>query len=309
MTVLSRERRRNTAIVLAEEIVTGESLRCDVILDVIDKLSVITTTRQLFLEEAPETFVIHAEDSQGNAFTTLEGVEFNWVISSLNEDNKDWFPALRFLTFTESAYHEVPEALEKFEAQGLRGYMVLLEGINTGTAKVFISLSILYFIFNILILFVFKVTVDLPYPEYRRVQPLQVYINVLANIILEPSDVFILPGDSINFRILQLKMGRLQEISLNNQYFLEIDDLNVASIKGATATGLKLGRTMVILRDRNVPNDSSFGVGDELAKTTVPSARITVASPKKLGLSLLPYNNWLTVEGEKHEIAVDLYTQ
>ena len=137
VTVLSRERRRNTAIVLAEDTATGESLRCDVILDVIDKLSVITTTRQLFLEEAPETFVIHAEDSQGNAFTTLEGVEFNWAISSLNEDNKDWFPALRFLTFTESAYHEVPEALEKFEAQGLRGYMVLLEGINTGTAKVF----------------------------------------------------------------------------------------------------------------------------------------------------------------------------
>ncbi|XP_037824848.1 nuclear pore membrane glycoprotein 210 [Lucilia sericata] len=287
VTVLSRERRRNTAIVLAEDVASGESLRCDVILDVIDKLSVITTTRQLYLEEAPETFVIHAEDSQGNAFTTLEGVEFNWAISSLNKDNKDWSPALRFLTFTESSYHEVPEALEKFEAQGLKGYMVLLEGINTGTAKV---------------------TVNMLYPEYSHVQPLQVYINVLANIILEPSDVYILPGDTVNFRILQLKMGRLQEISLNNQYFLEIDDGNVASIKGTTGTGLKVGRTMVVLRDRNVPNEGSFAAGNELTKSSVPSARITVANPKKLGLSLLPYNNWITVEGEKHEIAVDLYT-
>lgn len=136
VTVLTRERRRSTAIVLAENVASGDSLRCDVILDVIDKLGVITTTRQLFLEEAPETFVLHAEDSQGNVFTTLEGVEFNWVLSSLNKDAKDWASALRFLTFTESPYHEVPKSLEKFEAQGLKGYMVLLEGINTGTAKV-----------------------------------------------------------------------------------------------------------------------------------------------------------------------------
>lgn len=149
---------------------------------------------------------------------------------------------------------------------------------------------------------------DLPYSEYSRVQPIQVYINILANIILEPSDVYILPGDTVNFRILQLKMGRLQEISLNNQYFLEIDDSNVASIKTATASGLKEGRTTVVLRDRNVPNDANFAAGNQHTKSSVPSARITVTNPKKLGLSFLPYNNWITVEGEKHEIAVDLYT-
>ncbi|XP_061397212.1 nuclear pore membrane glycoprotein 210 [Musca vetustissima] len=287
VTVLTRERRRNTAIVLAENVATGDSLRCDVILDVIDRLGVETTTRQLYLEEAPETFVLHAEDTQGNVFTTLEGVEFNWVISSLNKDSKDWSSALRFLTFTESPYHEVPKALEKFEAQGLKGYMVLLEGINTGTAKV---------------------TVNLPYPEYGYVQPIVVYINVLANIILEPSDVYVLPGDTVNFRILQLKAGKLQEISLNNQYFLEIEDNNIASMKGVSATGLKAGTTMVVLRDRNVPNDGSIAGDSEAMKNAVPSARLTVAHPKKLGLSLLPHNNWITVEGEKHEIAVDLFT-
>lgn len=138
MTVLTRERRHNAAIVLAEDLTTGESLRCDVILDVIDKLGVRTTTRQLFLEEAPETFELRAEDSQGNEFTTLEGIEFSWVISSLGgrSGSKNFASALRFLTFGESPYHAVPPALEKFEAQRMKGYMVLLEGINTGTAKV-----------------------------------------------------------------------------------------------------------------------------------------------------------------------------
>lgn len=136
--MLTREKRRNTAIVLAEELRTGDTLRCDVILDVIDKLGVLTTTRELFLEEAPETFELWAQDSQGNAFTTLEGVEFTWAISSVNGYNSDqsWQQVLRFLTFTESNYHEVPKSLEKFEAQGIKGYMVLLEGSNTGTARV-----------------------------------------------------------------------------------------------------------------------------------------------------------------------------
>lgn len=92
---------------------------------------------------------------------------------------------MRFLRFSESKYHDVPPTVEKFDRVGLKGYMVLLEGINTGSAKV---------------------SVGLPYPEYQHTVPaLEVNIVVLANIILDPSDVHILVGDSISFRILQVK--------------------------------------------------------------------------------------------------------
>ncbi|XP_020712667.1 nuclear pore membrane glycoprotein 210 isoform X1 [Ceratitis capitata] len=291
VTVLTRERRHNAAIVLAEDVNTGESLRCDVILDVIDKLGVRTTTRQLFLEEAPETFELRAEDSQGNEFTTLEGIEFSWVISSLSSrsGSKNFAPALRFLTFSESPYHVVPPALEKFETQRMKGYMVLLEGINTGIAKV---------------------TISIPYPEYSHVPKMEVYINVLANIILEPSDVHMLPGDKIDFRILQLKMGKLQEISLNDQYFLEIENDNVASIRGNSLTALKFGTTTVVLRDRNAPIDEENSHLDStIVKASTPSARVTIAEAVRLTITLLPHDNWITVEGEKHEIALDLYTR
>lgn len=126
--------------------------------------------------------------SKGNAFTTLEGVEFNWKISSQNPvegRERDWQRVLRFLRFAESKYHDVPSTVENFDRIGLRGYMVLLEGINTGSAKV---------------------RVELPYTEYQHVEPLEVNIVVLANIILEPSDVHILVGDSISFRILQVRL-------------------------------------------------------------------------------------------------------
>lgn len=62
----SREHRRNTAVVLAEDSSTGEILRADVILDVIHELGVLTTTRELYIEEVPETFKMWAFDSQGD---------------------------------------------------------------------------------------------------------------------------------------------------------------------------------------------------------------------------------------------------
>ncbi|XP_033253415.1 nuclear pore membrane glycoprotein 210-like isoform X2 [Drosophila miranda] len=223
---------------------------------------------------ASAIFELHAFDSQGNEFFTLEGIEFNWDIS---EHDSKKPPAMRFLTISKSQYHTVPPALEKFEAAGIKGYMILLEGINTGTSKI---------------------TITMPYAEYSNVKPLEIYISVLANIIIEPSEVTILKKDSISFRILQLKMDKLHDITKSNQYFLEVEDATVASLMGNTATGNELGRTQIILRDRNMPETDK--------NTKGPSALLTVAEPHKLGISLLPHN-WVTVEGERHEVAFDLY--
>uniref|UniRef100_A0A182Q5Y5 BIG2 domain-containing protein n=1 Tax=Anopheles farauti TaxID=69004 RepID=A0A182Q5Y5_9DIPT len=296
VTVINKEKRRNTAIVLAEDLATGEVLRCDVILDVIDQLGVLTTTRELYLEEAPETFELWAQDAQGNAFTTLEGIEFNWQIAShrshdtrhVGAGDSSWSQVLRFLTFSESKFHVVPRAIERLEAAGVQGYMVLLEGINTGSARV---------------------TARLPHAEYSHVPPVDVNIMVLANLILNPSDVYILPGDTIEFKVLQLKQGKLYEIALNSQYYLEIEDETYASIGGNEAKGLRVGRTFVLLRDRNVPHDTNTGNDEANSKATLPKASLTVVDPKKLTINLLPHYNWVTVEGESHEIALSLFTQ
>lgn len=156
-------------------------LRCDVILDVIHKLGVLTTTRELYLEEAPETFELRAVDAQGNEFSTLEGVQFDWQIAAQHSNSA----VLKFLRFAESPYHEVPRSVAAFDASpDARGNMVLLEGINTGSAKVIARL---------------------PQNEYGQVAAVEVDIMVLANIIIDPSDAHILVGDSIAFRILQVR--------------------------------------------------------------------------------------------------------
>jgi nuclear pore complex protein Nup210 len=65
ITVVSKDKAKKTAILLAESRLTGEVLRCDVIVDVIHKFGVHTTTRELYLEESPEAFELIAQDSQG----------------------------------------------------------------------------------------------------------------------------------------------------------------------------------------------------------------------------------------------------
>lgn len=53
----------------AEDKLSGLILRCDVIVDVISALDLVTTTRELYMEEAPEAFEVRAYDDQGNVET------------------------------------------------------------------------------------------------------------------------------------------------------------------------------------------------------------------------------------------------
>lgn len=102
---------------------------------------------------------------------------------------------------------------------------------------------------------------------------------------------------------LQLKQGKLEDITSNTQYYLEIEHSHYATIDGNVATGHALGRTAVILKDRNVAGDI-----ENIDSAQLIQATLTVCRAKKLTINLLPYHNWITVIGEKHTISHDLYT-
>lgn len=273
--------RRSTPVVLIEDLDTHEVLRCDVILDVIHTFKVITTTRELFLKEAPEKFELMAHDVYGNAFTSLENVLFDWEI--LQHSRADHYTeVLRFLKFSESAYHEVPDSMKRLDELGATGYMILLDGINTGQAKV---------------------SVRLPYPEYEQVPIVEVDIMVLANILLDPNDVHILVGDHTRFSVLQITQGTLTDISSNDQYYMEMEKANIAKIVDHSAIGQELGKSRVLLRDRNVAGTVQAIDG------SCPSATLSVVEPAKLIVELLPDYNWVTVEGRLHDIVFTIVTK
>lgn len=175
----------------------------------------------------------------------------------------------------------MPKEVEKFDIMGLKGHMTLIEGISSGTAKVIIKL---------------------PYPEYNHVNEITVDITVLANLIIHPNDIHILVGDNVEFKVLQLKQGKLHEVVLGPQYYLEIEKKETAKIDKGLATGLKLGTTLVLLRDKNVIESS-------INPPLMPKARLTVSEASKMTINLLPFRNWITTENQEHEIALDLFTK
>ena len=227
---------------------------------------------------------MRAYDNQGNEFSTLNGVEFQWSITNMiAAKTSDSNPVIRFIKFSDSPY-ETPASIVDFEKKNSQGHIILLEGVKTGSAKI---------------------SVKLPHMEYGKLNATEVNLMVVANLILDPSNVCVLRGDVVNYKIYHVHQGRLEEIYFpSSQYFLEIEDKSIAKVidDSGHISGLNEGKTRVLLHDRNVNSDIE-------TSTRIPSAIITVAKPNRILLSLLPYYNWAVIVGEQHELIVELFSE
>ncbi|CAH1388735.1 unnamed protein product [Nezara viridula] len=276
ITVVTKELTRNTAIILAKDVFTGQILRADVIVDKIDSLQIVTTTRELFIEEPPEMFEVRAYDDQGNEFTTLVGVEFQWTVHTVAHASTG--PVMKLMTFSDSPY-ETPLPVANFDRLGKHGHMALLEGIRTGSAKV---------------------SVKLPHSEYKQVPAVDVQLIVVANLILKPAVAFILPGDVIEYQLYQIRQGKMININfMGAQYSLLSENEDIAVVSERKAFAKVAGQVKIILRDNNVP---------ESDKIIYPSATLNVALPSYMTLSLLPFQSWSLTINQNATIVPQLFT-
>jgi nuclear pore complex protein Nup210 len=69
---------RSSATVYARDILTGQSVRCDVIIDKIQTIEIVYTTTRLYLEDAPELFKLRAHDQHGSTFSSIEHFPYEW---------------------------------------------------------------------------------------------------------------------------------------------------------------------------------------------------------------------------------------
>jgi len=135
------------AIIYAEEVNTKEIVRCDVIIDKLTSVSIVTTTKELHLEEAPSKFHVRGTGGKGNEFSTLEGVPFKWWLeapTAVTSSVTDPQSVMRFLPFSESLYN-TPASITALEARRLQGSQVLVEGLKTGSANVFAKIHDPYY--------------------------------------------------------------------------------------------------------------------------------------------------------------------
>jgi nuclear pore complex protein Nup210 len=131
ITARSRHSTEQSAVILATDSAGEVSLTCDVRVDVVNRIDIVTTTGFLFIEGPPARITANGFDSRGNEFSTLGSIPFDWNV--ITNDSQDRRP-LRLVSFSDSNY-EVPFGIMQLEQKKQRGASVLVEGVQTGKAS------------------------------------------------------------------------------------------------------------------------------------------------------------------------------
>ncbi|CAC5367420.1 NUP210 [Mytilus coruscus] len=281
VSVMSKSPHRKQAIIMTENKVTGEKLKCIVIVKAISQFEIQTTTRALYLEDSPEELIIQGYDDAGNVFSSLAGLEFEWSLLSDAEKSEafDAYNILRILRFFESDY-SAPAHIRQIEDRGVQGDIILVEGIRTGSAKV---------------------KARIKDSAYKDVPTSIVKIMVVANLNIKPTESYVLMLATVKYSVELVKATSIIEINMPSpQFLLEVQDTMICTLDASTstATALELGSTEIVLTDKNIKENDSL---------TKPSAMLYVVTASYLAFVVLPHRKWVLETGRKYEILIELY--
>ncbi|XP_049497036.1 nuclear pore membrane glycoprotein 210-like isoform X2 [Panthera uncia] len=282
---------RLTSIIFAEDITTGQVLRCDAIVDLIHGIQIVSTTRELYLEDSPLELKIQALDSEGNTFSTLAGLVFDWTIVKDTEANgfSDSHNALRILTFLESTYIP-PSYISEMEKVAKQGDTILVSGMKTGSSKL-------------------KACIQ--EAVYKHVHPAEVRLLILENILLNPAyDVYLMVGTSIRYKVQKIRQGKITELSMpSEQYELQLQN-SIPSPEGdpsrpvavldqdtSMVTAVQLGQSNLVLSHRSIRMQGA---------SRLPNSTIYVVEPGYLGFTVQPGDRWVLETGHLYEITIEV---
>uniref|UniRef100_A0A8D2JFM4 Nucleoporin 210 n=1 Tax=Varanus komodoensis TaxID=61221 RepID=A0A8D2JFM4_VARKO len=288
---------RLTSIILAEDVSTGQVLRCDAIVDIIHDIHIVSTTKELYLEDSPLQLNIQALDSEGNTFSTLAGLAFEWTVMKDPEINgfSDSHNALRILKFSESTYIP-PPYIWGMEKVGKQGDIVLVSGMKTGSSKL---------------------KARIQETTYKNVPAAEVRLFILENIILNPAyDLYLLVGMSVQYKVQKIRRGKITELLMPSDHYelqLRNDTLSpggdpawpVAKLNQATSTvtALQRGQSNVVLSHKNILSACISMQG----ASKLPNGTIYVVDPGYLGFSVRPGDKWVLETERLYEITIEVY--
>ncbi|MBN3325349.1 PO210 protein, partial [Atractosteus spatula] len=283
---------RLTSIIIAEDVLTGQVLRCDAIVDVISEIQIVSTTRELHLEDSPLELRIHALDSEGNTFSTLAGLVFDWSIvkDADTASFSDSYNALRVLKFSESTYTP-PAYISEMEKVGKQGDIILVSGIKTGNSKI---------------------KAKIQESLYKNVPAAEVRLLILENILLNPAyDIYLLVGTSIQYRVQKIRQGKITELVMPcDQYELQLQNsilgpdgdvrIPVAKLDRATSTvtALQRGQTNIVLDHKSLRMQGA---------SRLPNSTLYVVEPGYLGFKIHPGDRWVLETGRTYEILIEVF--
>uniref|UniRef100_A0A8B9CLY4 Nucleoporin 210 like n=1 Tax=Anser brachyrhynchus TaxID=132585 RepID=A0A8B9CLY4_9AVES len=289
--LLSARSSQATKIICFIATVTGHLLRCDVIVDVINSIEIISRTREIYVEDSPLELAVRALDVEGNTFSSLSGMTFEWSIAkdddieSLELSNK-----VRILKYSEADYSP-PDYIVEMEKAEKQGDRILVSGIKTGAAVI---------------------KVRMQESTYKKVAAASIRLLVLENILLIPShDVYLLVGAYIKYQVAKLVRGKTTELEFPLEHYdLELRDqvigpggsdlLPVASleVKTAVVRAVQLGQSTLAFVHKNAHMRAASGL---------PNCTIYVVEAGFLGFTVYPGDRWILEVQREYVITVEVY--
>ncbi|KFO24952.1 Nuclear pore membrane glycoprotein 210-like [Fukomys damarensis] len=282
---------RLSSVILAREIVTDHELHCDVKVDVINSIEIISRTRELYIDDSPLELMVRALDAEGNTFSSLAGMMFEWsIVQDDTSARGELSSKIRILKYSEAEYSP-PGYIVEMEKEEKRGDRILVSGIRTGIAAV-------------------KVRIYEPF--YKNVAAALIRLLVLENIFLIPShDIYLLVGAYIKYKAAKMVQGRMTEVKFPlEHYTLELQNHRVTQNgslsskvalldeKTATVTAFQLGQTNLVFVHKNV----------HLRSVSVPpNCTIYVVDPGFLGFTVSPGDRWSLEVGQVYPISVEVF--
>ncbi|XP_069507696.1 nuclear pore membrane glycoprotein 210-like isoform X2 [Ambystoma mexicanum] len=280
---------RLSSVIIAEEQVTGHLVRCDVIVDLIHSIEIVSRSRELYVDDSPLELVVRAMDNEGNTFSSLSGITFEWsVVKDEETENIEPSNRIRILKYSEAEYSPL-DYIADMEIENKQGDLILVSGIRTGAGV--IKVRILETI-------------------YRIVPAATMRLLVLENIFLLPSvDVYLLVGAFIRYKVNRIVQGKITEVELPLEHYdLQLQDSVVTTggsskvaeldIKTVTVTALKLGRVNLVFVHKNIHMRAALGL---------PSCTINVVEAGFLGFAVVPGDRWVLEVYRSYEITVEVY--
>uniref|UniRef100_A0A674JJV5 Nucleoporin 210 like n=1 Tax=Terrapene triunguis TaxID=2587831 RepID=A0A674JJV5_9SAUR len=176
-------------LIYSHLLVTGHLLRCDIIVDMINSIEIISRTREIYVEDSPLELTVRALDVEGNTFSSLSGMTFEWSIAKDDDmEGLELSSKIRILKYSEAEYSP-PDYIVEMERAGKQGDRILVSGIKTGAA-------------------IIKVRIQ--EPTYKKVAAALVRLLVLENIFLIPSyDIYLLVGAYIQYQVAKIVQGKI----------------------------------------------------------------------------------------------------
>ncbi|EGG22364.1 nucleoporin [Cavenderia fasciculata] len=267
---------RLSTLIIAEEKSTGVKLRCEVFVDRISQIGIKSTTRTMY-KDSVEVLEVQALDSQGNIFSTILGVEFEWTVSSGT--------ILQIVPFKDHKMTNNPVLLS-MEQRGLQSSQVLVQGIDTGRAEI---------------------TVKLTEQNYKPVKPTSVVISVLEPLSLNPSQLlYVIPGTQIQYILQSEKRNQIEKINMpNSQYLWSTNNNKVGVVDNSGLfMAINFGKTDLTVQH--------VDMSENRAHTSIHVVNPSYLAIKVEALNLpngqtAPVTNWNLIQGKNYTLIVELY--